>query len=253
MLNARILRFFAGTCLTAVLLSGAIGSATAQVTRPLTLEGKRALYQRVIAVPGASVVPTAGASMRQAQLVAPFTVFYVYERATVQGREWLRVGVDSIGDTEGWLPAEQGVEWRQTLTVGFKDPATQPRVPLFADRNQLKTIAETNNVAEFAALRQRGARVQRPLWASTGTKNPAYHDLLYVETLMGADTVNTLPPKTYLALLDHGIQIAVCGGYNTHIGSNDFIAADPLEYTLLQYPQQFNLHHQWHVANFMKE
>lgn len=58
--------------------------------------------------------------------------------------------------------------------------------------------------APFAALRSKGARVQRPLWASTGTKNPAYSDLLYVENLIGPDTVNTMPEKTLEALLDHG-------------------------------------------------
>jgi transaldolase len=56
----------------------------------------------------------------------------------------------------------------------------------------------------FAAMRQRGARVQRPLWASTGTKNPVYSDVLYVENLIGADTVNTLPPETLHAFKDHG-------------------------------------------------
>jgi transaldolase len=56
----------------------------------------------------------------------------------------------------------------------------------------------------FVALRQRGARVQRPLWASTGTKNPAYSDVLYVENLIGAETVNTLPPETLNAFRDHG-------------------------------------------------
>jgi transaldolase/glucose-6-phosphate isomerase len=56
----------------------------------------------------------------------------------------------------------------------------------------------------FAALRQRGARVQRPLWASTGTKNPAYSDVLYVENLIGPETVNTLPPDTIDAFRDHG-------------------------------------------------
>jgi transaldolase len=56
----------------------------------------------------------------------------------------------------------------------------------------------------FSALRSRGARVQRPLWASTGTKNPAYSDVLYVEELVGRETVNTLPPKTLAAFRDHG-------------------------------------------------
>jgi transaldolase len=56
----------------------------------------------------------------------------------------------------------------------------------------------------FVALRRRGARVQRPLWASTGTKNPAYSDVLYIENLIGAETVNTLPPETLHAFKDHG-------------------------------------------------
>jgi transaldolase len=49
-----------------------------------------------------------------------------------------------------------------------------------------------------------GARLQRPLWASTSTKNPAYRDVLYVEELVGPDTVNTLPPATLEAFRDHG-------------------------------------------------
>ncbi|MEM7483270.1 MAG: bifunctional transaldolase/phosoglucose isomerase [Acidobacteriota bacterium] len=56
----------------------------------------------------------------------------------------------------------------------------------------------------FAALAARGARPQRVLWASTSTKNPAYRDVLYVEQLIGSDTVNTLPPKTLAAFRDHG-------------------------------------------------
>ncbi|HVZ49004.1 MAG TPA: transaldolase, partial [Gemmatimonadaceae bacterium] len=58
--------------------------------------------------------------------------------------------------------------------------------------------------ARWGALAARGARVQRPLWASTGTKNPAYSDVKYVEALIGPDTVNTLPPATLEAFRDHG-------------------------------------------------
>jgi transaldolase / glucose-6-phosphate isomerase len=57
---------------------------------------------------------------------------------------------------------------------------------------------------EFASLRAKGAAVQRPLWASTSTKNPHYPDLMYVENVVGPDTVNTMPPATLDALLDHG-------------------------------------------------
>ncbi len=56
----------------------------------------------------------------------------------------------------------------------------------------------------WAPLAAKGARVQRPLWASTSTKNPAYRDVIYVEELIGRDTVNTLPPATLEAFRDHG-------------------------------------------------
>ena len=57
----------------------------------------------------------------------------------------------------------------------------------------------------WAALRERGARVQRPLWASTSTKNPKYRDVMYVENLIGPHTVNTMPPATVEGFRDHGI------------------------------------------------
>jgi transaldolase len=59
--------------------------------------------------------------------------------------------------------------------------------------------------ARFERLAARGARVQRPLWASTSTKNPEYRDVVYVEELIGPDTVNTMPLATVEAFADHGI------------------------------------------------
>lgn len=59
--------------------------------------------------------------------------------------------------------------------------------------------------SRWAALEAKGARVQRPLWASTSTKNAAYRDVVYVENLIGPHTVNTMPPKTLEDFRDHGI------------------------------------------------
>jgi transaldolase len=56
----------------------------------------------------------------------------------------------------------------------------------------------------WEALAERGAQVQRPLWASTSTKNPEYVDTLYVDTLIGPNTVNTMPESTLEAFEDHG-------------------------------------------------
>lgn len=59
--------------------------------------------------------------------------------------------------------------------------------------------------AKWQELAARGARTQRVLWASTGTKNPTYRDVVYVEQLVGPDTVNTMPPATMNAFRDHGV------------------------------------------------
>ena len=63
---------------------------------------------------------------------------------------------------------------------------------------------ETFSTDRFATLKAAGAQIQRPLWASTGTKNPAYPDTYYVDELIGPNTVNTVPPATYTAVRDHG-------------------------------------------------
>jgi transaldolase/glucose-6-phosphate isomerase len=91
-----------------------------------------------------------------------------------------------------------------------KIAAGQPLTPLLGKAGianlkityqRFKKIFESER---FAALAAKGAHPQRPLWASTGTKNPAYSDLMYVETVIGEHTVNTVPPATLDALLDHG-------------------------------------------------
>jgi transaldolase/glucose-6-phosphate isomerase len=82
--------------------------------------------------------------------------------------------------------------------------ALQGKIAIANSRTVYKRFEEIFHGEGFVALRQRGARVQRPLWASTGTKNPAYSDVLYVENLIGSDTVNTLPVETLRAFQDHG-------------------------------------------------
>ena len=63
----------------------------------------------------------------------------------------------------------------------------------------------------WAALAEKGAQVQRPLWASTGTKNPTHPDTLYIDQLIGSDTVNTVPPATLTAFRAHGTVAAPLG------------------------------------------
>jgi transaldolase len=57
---------------------------------------------------------------------------------------------------------------------------------------------------QFERMKKRGVRLQKPLWASTGTKNKAYSDVMYIEGLVGPDTINSVPPETLQAFRDHG-------------------------------------------------
>ena len=143
--------------LTLAVATVTLGSVTqAQVQRPLVQEGKTALYQRVIAAPGAMLVPDL-AQPSETRGVPPFSTFYVYERREASGRPWLRVGTDSNGSIDGWLDGDQAFDWKQTLTVAFRDPAQQERVLLFGDRGSLKKIIDDNDAAAYRRLRAQAA------------------------------------------------------------------------------------------------
>jgi transaldolase / glucose-6-phosphate isomerase len=80
----------------------------------------------------------------------------------------------------------------------------QGKVAIANAKLTYRRFAELFSGPRWDALDAAGAQKQRLLWASTGTKNPAYSDVLYVEELIGPDTVNTIPPVTYDAFRDHG-------------------------------------------------
>lgn len=131
-----------------------VGIAQGQLTRPLIQEGKTALYQRVIAIPGAKLNVVPGRTSAKALPVSPFSTFYVYQRKNLDGGEWLQVGTDSTGTVKGWLSASQAVNWNQTLTVAFRDSANQNRVPLFGDRESLKTLIDSGDADAYTRLRE---------------------------------------------------------------------------------------------------
>jgi transaldolase len=82
--------------------------------------------------------------------------------------------------------------------------ATQGAAAVAQAREAYRIFTKQFNGARWEALEKKGARPQRLLWASTSTKNPAYPDLLYVDSLIGPETVNTMPDATVDAFLDHG-------------------------------------------------
>ena len=88
-----------------------------------------------------------------------------------------------------------------------KESKVQPYLGKLAILNALYAYEEfdaSRNTKRFKKIAEKGGNIQRPLWASTGTKNANYSDVLYIEGLLLPDTVNTVPPKTLTAFLDHG-------------------------------------------------
>jgi transaldolase len=117
--------------------------------------------------------------------------------------------VDRIGSV-----ASVFVSRVETLVDKYLDEKVKGANKAVADLRGTAAVAGTKLIYQrfkeifrgnrFKALADRGARVQRPLWASTGTKDPKYSDIKYVQDLIGPDTVNTMPPATMDAYRDHG-------------------------------------------------
>ena len=94
---------------------------------------------------------------------------------------------------------------RWDVAVNGKVPDTlQNRLGIAIARRTYKAYRDLLAAPRWQILAASGARKQRLLWASTGTKDPAASDVLYVEALAAAETINTLPEKTLLAFADHG-------------------------------------------------
>ena len=95
--------------------------------------------------------------------------------------------------------------------AGAASPAQQPQLKSMQGKTAIANAKRAYSLYKeafftprFEKLRKAGAQPQRLLWASTGTKNPAFSDVLYVDNLIGTDTVNTVPPATYKAFKEHG-------------------------------------------------
>lgn len=92
----------------------------------------------------------------------------------------------------------------------------------------------------FQKLRAIGAQVQRPLWASTSTKNPAYRDVIYVEGLIGPDTVDTVPPQTLDAFRDHG-HARITLTENLEQAQADLVSLESLGISMPQVTQELEV------------
>jgi len=104
------------------------------------------------------------------------------------------------------------IDKRLDAMIAKASPAEKDRLKLLKGRAAIanaklayKLFRDKFSGPRWNALAKQGARVQRPLWASTSTKNPEYRDVMYVEELIGPDTVDTMPPATIDAFREHGV------------------------------------------------
>lgn len=121
---------------------------------------------------------------------------YGLEQAAAEGRD-----LSTIHSVASFFVSRVDSEVDKRLP---EDSDLRGRAALANARLAYAAYEEVFGSERFAALREQGARPQRPLWASTGVKDPALPDTLYVSDLVVADTVNTMPEKTLRAFADHG-------------------------------------------------
>ena len=140
------------TLLLACLALVWVETTVAQQCKPLLMQGKRTLFQRVVTHPGANLYafPGESAPLLKAR-VNPFTVFYVYERALVGETEWLLVGPSSNCVVKGWVRGAKVSDWRQSLTLMFTERTGRQPVLFFKDLQSLDQVAASSDPGKGAA------------------------------------------------------------------------------------------------------
>jgi transaldolase len=183
-----------------------------------TLREARALHARLgrpnvmIKVPGTMAGLPAIELLTAEGLNINVTLLFAVERyeavaeAYLRGLERRRAGgqpLDRIASVASFFVSR--VDSLLDPLLAEKRPDLQGRIAIANAKLAYQRYKEIYGGARFAALRAAGARPQRLLWASTGVKNPAYPELLYVEELIGPETVNTMPPATYEGFREAGL------------------------------------------------
>ncbi len=140
--------FSVGVVLCLLMVSLQVGAAANR--KPLLMEGKKTLYQRVLTRPGANLFQQPGKA-DTGKLQPVFSRFYVYARSEKQDAEWLEVGTDPRGTTTGWVRADLTVPWKQQLVLAFSNPAGRERNLLFATRAALESVLESEEAGKLAA------------------------------------------------------------------------------------------------------
>ncbi len=136
----------------AVVLLGAAGvsaQGTSESGKPLLMEGKQTLFQRILTRPGALLAQAAGET--GGKPLPAFSQFYVYERKPLAGQEWLLVGSGSRGRTDGWIDEKMTLPWKQQIALAFTNPANRERALLFSSRKDLTDVLFAEDPGRVAA------------------------------------------------------------------------------------------------------
>lgn len=126
--------------------------------------------------------------------------------AYMSGLEMVDGDLSHISSVASFFISRTETEVDSRLDEIDSEPALKLKGKTAVAQGQLayRLFIDEFNSDRWLALKARGAQLQRPLWASTSTKNPQYPDTMYVDELIGPDTVNTLPDNTLAAFIDHG-------------------------------------------------
>jgi transaldolase len=187
-----------GTVQEARRLFAAVNRPNVMIKVPATAAGIPAIRQLISE--GINVNVTLMFSMAHYEAVA---------RAYLEGlQRWLEQGGEpgAVASVASFFVSRVDTAVDRRLAA-LNDPAAQALTGQAAVANSrlvYQRFKELFHGEEFGTLRAAGAPVQRLLWASTGTKNPAYPDTLYIDELIGPQTVTTMPPQTVDAFRDHG-------------------------------------------------
>ncbi len=185
----------AGTEVAARHLWDTIDEPNVYVKIPATAEGVPAIQQMI-------------SEKRSINVTLLFSVdrYRDVMEAYISGLEAAEGDLSAISSVASFFISRVDVEVDKRLTAIGSEAALALRGKAAIANGKLayRAFTETFSGPRWDALVERGARTQRPLWASTGTKDPSYPDTLYVDTLVGPDTVNTIPDATLDAFLDRG-------------------------------------------------
>ncbi|CAN2977310.1 MULTISPECIES: serine/threonine-protein kinase [Pseudomonas] len=124
--------------------------------RPLLMAGKKTLFQRVLSKPGAQLSADAGSPPGKA--LPAFSVLYVYQRKDVDGSPWVRVGAATDGRSDGWLPASQVSDWKQSLVLKFTERSGRAPVMFLRQPGEVEKLLADPAAAKSALAKAQNNR-----------------------------------------------------------------------------------------------